>query len=138
MPFDRGEDRLESEFAEWLSRIGAHVLTMTPEQHDTAVAWSSHLPQLLSTALGLTLSRAANPDVERVAGPGLLDMTRLAQSSPDLWQSILETNREPVLAALNALIDQLANIRTHLEEEKLVTLWRESSTFSRYLRREGN
>jgi prephenate dehydrogenase len=138
MPFEKGEDRLESEFAEWLSRIGAHVLTMTPEQHDTAVAWSSHLPQLLSTALGLTLSRAANPDVEHVAGPGLLDMTRLALSSPDLWQSILETNREPVLAALNALIDQLANIRTHLEEEKLVTLWRESSTFSRYLRKEGN
>jgi prephenate dehydrogenase len=138
MPFDTGGDLLESEFAEWLGRIGAQVLTMTPEQHDTAVAWSSHLPQLLSTALGLTLSRAGNPDVERVAGPGLLDMTRLALSSPDLWRSILETNREPVLEALNALTDQLANIRAQLEEEKLVTLWRESSTFARNLRRQVN
>jgi prephenate dehydrogenase len=118
--------------------MGAQVLTMTPEQHDAAVAWSSHLPQLLSTTLSLTLSRAANPDVERVAGPGLMDMTRLALSSPDLWQSILETNRESVLVALNALIDQLTNVKNHLQEDGLVTLWRESSNFSRHLRRQVN
>lgn len=138
MPFEMSDDGPESRFAQWLSRMGAHVLIMTPEQHDAAVAWSSHLPQLLSTALSLTLSRAANPDVERVVGPGLLDMTRLALSSPDLWQSILETNREPVLAALNALIDQLTNVKASLQKNELVTLWRESSSFSRYLRSQAN
>ncbi|HEX4229701.1 MAG TPA: prephenate dehydrogenase/arogenate dehydrogenase family protein [Bryobacteraceae bacterium] len=138
MPFEGSDDCPEAKFAGWLNRMGARVLTMTPEQHDAAVAWSSHLPQLLSTALSLALSRAANPDIERVAGAGLIDMTRLALSSADLWRSILETNSEPVLEALNALIGQLTNIKIHLQDDKLVTLWGESSTFARYLRRQAN
>jgi prephenate dehydrogenase len=138
MPFEEFDDCPEAKFAEWLRRMGARVLTMTSEQHDAAVAWSSHLPQLLSTSLSLALSRAANPDVERVAGPGLLDMTRLALSPSDLWQSILRTNREPVLVALNSFIDQLTNVKTHLQEDELGTLWGEAGTFSRCLRGQVN
>jgi prephenate dehydrogenase len=47
-----------------------------------------------------------------VFGPGLLEMTRLALSSPDVWRSVLETNREPVLNALGQLaatVDALKN-----------------------------
>ena len=70
-----------------------------------------------------------------LSGPGLLDMTRLAMSSPDLWKSILDTNRQPVLTALNALIEQLTSLKTHIEDDQLVTIWREASNFSRGLRR---
>lgn len=138
MPFAGPENQREQEFSEWLGRIGARVLTMTPDQHDAAVAWSSHLPQILSTALAAALSGTANPDIERVVGPGLLDMTRLALSAPDLWESILKTNREPVLSALDTLIDQLKNLKLCLQEDKLDTMWRDASTFSRSLRRQAN
>jgi len=134
MPFPDSENRREQEFSEWLGRIGTKVLIMTPEQHDTAVAWSSHLPQILSTGLAATLSEAANPDIELVVGPGLLDMTRLALSPPDLWESILNTNREPILGALDGLVDQLKKLKVCLQEDKLDTMWREAGTFSRSLR----
>jgi len=44
------------EFIEWIRAIGASVLTMTPEEHDRVVAHTSHLPQLVSTALATTLA----------------------------------------------------------------------------------
>ena len=133
-PLDSCQGALEADLIYWLGQMGAHVLTMTPERHDAAVAWSSHLPQLISTALGYTLSRAANPDVELVAGPGLMDMTRLAMSSPDLWKSILATNRGPILLALETLVEQLTGVKSLIQEDRLLSLWEESSTFARNLR----
>lgn len=135
MPTEGPDDVLEAEFAGWLSRIGAHVLTMSAEQHDAAVAWSSHLPQIVSTALATTLKRVGNPDIELVVGPGLLDMTRLALSSPDLWKSILETNRGPVVAALESFITQLTELKNCLEEEQIVALFTEASVFASMVRK---
>ena len=40
-------------------------------------------------------------------GPGLLDMTRLAMSAPDLWTSILSTNQIDVLKALDEFQERL-------------------------------
>jgi len=61
--------------------LGARVVTMEPAAHDRAVAFVSHLPQLVSWAL---LAAAARDPVAsrhlRVAGPGFADMTRLARS----------------------------------------------------------
>ena len=67
------------------------VMEMTAEEHDATVALTSHLPQLISTALS-TLSRRAEGKlhIQQVFGSGLLDMTRLALSPADLWASILD------------------------------------------------
>ena len=56
-------------------------------------------------------------DAARVAGPGLLDMTRLAMSSYDLWRDILGTNREAVRIALDAYIEKLQALRSDYETE---------------------
>ena len=74
---------------------------MDAATHDRTVAWASHLPQLLSTALAALLRERATR-APRVAGPGLMDMTRLAMSSYDLWKDIVDTNREEIAAALQA------------------------------------
>src|SRR5687768_7119635 len=61
----------------WLERSGANIVTVTPEEHDRAVAFVSHLPQMASTALAACL--ADSPDASenvRLAGPGLADMSR--------------------------------------------------------------
>ena len=74
------------------------------------MAWSSHLPQLASTALASVLHAGA-PEAALVAGPGLLDLTRLAMSSFDLWRDILATNRDEIDGALEALIERLKAMR---------------------------
>lgn len=125
----------EADFRAWLSKIGANVLEMSAHDHDTTVALTSHLPQLISTALAGTLSQAGNPYLDKVFGPGLIDMTRLAFSSPDLWLSILSTNREPVGAALDGFIAMLAGIRQAIGTEDLREYFDQGAQYSSQLRK---
>jgi prephenate dehydrogenase len=104
------------EFRQWIARFGAREIVLDPAAHDRLVAWGSHLPQLASTALASVLRDQA-PDSAAIAGPGLLDMTRLALSSYDLWSDILQTNAPAVEAALDAYIAKLQQLRGDIETE---------------------
>ena len=118
----------------WLQRIGARIVEMTPSEHDSTVALTSHLPQMLSTALAVTLARQQDKRVFQVFGPGLIDMTRLAMSAPDLWKSILSTNKPAVLAALTAYSEVLKNLQLALESDRLVELFEIGSGWAKELR----
>jgi prephenate dehydrogenase len=98
---------IAQEFVWWLRRIGADVQVMTPAEHDRLVAGTSHLPQLLATALARTLADLEG--AERTAGPALRDMTRIASSSFEVWRDILATNPD-------AIRDVLRRFRTQLDE----------------------
>ncbi|MDB4915022.1 MAG: prephenate dehydrogenase, partial [Gemmatimonadetes bacterium] len=92
-------------------RSGVEVLDAAA--HDEQMSWRSHLPQVLSTTLALTLREAG---VHRSAlGPGGRDMTRLAGSSPSLWMSILEDNSAALARSLVAMEGQLRLFRESLE-----------------------
>jgi prephenate dehydrogenase len=80
------------------SGIGAHVVTMTHEEHDAAFAAVSHLPHLL--AFAYTNAIASQPQGDRflsLAGPGFRDFSRIAASDPVMWRDVLLANREQVL-----------------------------------------
>ncbi len=111
-----GDSAMATEFRGWLERIGAQLRILDAATHDRLVAWSSHLPQLVSTALAAAI-QDQQPAATTVAGPGLMDMTRLALSSYDLWRDILETNQTEVGAALDAYIAKLQTLRGHFERE---------------------
>jgi prephenate dehydrogenase len=124
------DDRLvEVEFRAWLEKIGARIKVLDAAVHDRLVAWSSHLPQLASTALAAAL-HDLQPMAATVAGPGLADMTRLAMSSYDLWRDILDTNRTEIAAALDAYIAKLQHLRANFEGE-----FANGADFARTLRR---
>ncbi|MDM0076512.1 prephenate dehydrogenase/arogenate dehydrogenase family protein [Variovorax sp. J2P1-59] len=91
--------------------IGAKVVTMTHEAHDSAFAAVSHLPHLL--AFAFTNAIAAHPQGERfleLAGPGFRDFTRIAASEPAVWRDILLANREQVLLQSQAFRDALTQL----------------------------
>lgn len=90
--------------------LGAIPVEMSPEDHDAAVALTSHVPQLVSSALAGRL-RTAPDEFLRLAGQGVRDVTRIAASSPELWVQILEANRAPVVAVLDPLIAELVSLR---------------------------
>ena len=104
-----------NELQDWLRRIEARVVLMSAAEHDNVVALTSHLPQLLSTAISITLAEQANPGLHEIFGPGLLDMTRLAMSSPELWKSILDTNRNEILKALSKLTNNIGVLAQRVE-----------------------
>ena len=56
-----------AEFVDWIERIGAVPVILSPAEHDRVVAFTSHLPQLLSTALAAMVAESRGPIIcERV------------------------------------------------------------------------
>lgn len=131
---DGPESSAAENFRSWLRKMETHLIEMTAEEHDRIVAYTSHLPQVLSTALGATLDRQTDPRISAVFGPGLLDMTRLALSSPDIWRGILETNRVPVAGAVQDLIDTLVELRNELTSGDPVRLFGSAAKFASAIR----
>ena len=101
--------------------IGARPLTTDPATHDLAVAYLSHLPQLLSSGLASLMEEkhaAGNLSLE-VAASGFRDVTRLADSPYSVWRDICLTNTENIQMALDALIQKLESIKLHLSDREL-------------------
>jgi prephenate dehydrogenase len=121
-------EAVEHPLRDWIAAFGAREIILDAARHDRLVAWSSHLPQLASTGLASVLAEQA-PDAAAVAGPGLMDTTRLALSSFDLWGDILKTNSREIAIALDAYIRKLTELRDHAETEFTV-----ASDFARRLR----
>jgi prephenate dehydrogenase len=95
----------------WQS-LGANVTTMTPVEHDAALAMTSHLPHLVAVALA-----AATPkDLLPLAASGWRDTTRVAGGDPNLWRPIIATNRQHILDALRQVSDALERIRRALAD----------------------
>ncbi len=97
----------------WIKRMGARVVIMTAEEHDRLVALTSHLPQLISTALASAI--ASEPGASRVAGPAAIDLTRLALSPYEIWRDIFATNSAAIDDALGAFIRKLEELRARLK-----------------------
>lgn len=104
------------DYRAWLQKIGARIVILDSDEHDRVVSLTSHLPQLVSTALASAISDRADVTI---AGSGLMDMTRLALSSYDLWRDILATNSEHIERALAIYIQELEHVRENLRTRQL-------------------
>jgi prephenate dehydrogenase len=108
-PGPRVTEDVLSVVRELVQSVGAVPVVMSPEAHDRAVALVSHLPQL---AASLVAGRLADADAAalELAGPGLLDTTRVAGSDTELWVEILRANAGPVHTVLAALATDLDGV----------------------------
>jgi prephenate dehydrogenase len=120
-------------FLDIVEHMGAHRVVLGAEEHDRLVAYSSHVPQLASTALAATIAEHS-PESRKVAGPGLLDTTRLALSSYDLWRDIVATNAAGIEDALTAYIQKLEYLRENLRTRQLQEEFRAAAAYARELR----
>jgi prephenate dehydrogenase len=90
-------------------QLDAHPVTIDAAAHDRTLAWTSHLPHVVSAALALALGRAGVGRDE--LGPGGRDITRLAGSSPEMWSAIAAENANAIDAALAAAEQEVASFR---------------------------
>jgi prephenate dehydrogenase len=100
-----------------IGELGARPLVVAAGEHDRLVAVSSHLPQVLSVALGARLAAAgaSDPRVYDLCGPGMLSMLRLARSDAALWGAIAQANASAVAEAVRALAGALEATAAGLE-----------------------
>jgi prephenate dehydrogenase len=101
----------------WKS-LGASVELLSPEEHDRALAATSHLPHLVAAALA-----AATPEEWlRLAGSGWGDATRIAAGDPSLWRQIFGQNREAVIDSLRRFEHCLAALASALAGDDAAAL----------------
>jgi len=96
-----------------VSDLGAEVVALPPDRHDTLVAVVSHVPHLTAAALMTVADQRAEEHAAllRLAAGGFRDMTRIAAGQPDLWLDICAENRTAIVDALDALVDRLVRMR---------------------------
>ena len=98
--------------ARFIEGLGARIHFMTPEAHDDAVAYLSHLPQIVASALMHLVGEKAGQDGLALAGRGLRDTTRLASSPADIWSDIALTNHDNIGPAIDELIAVLVRMKS--------------------------
>lgn len=106
----------------FVEALGARpvVLTDRGEEHDRLMAAVSHLPQLVASALMVTVARSIGEDNLTWAGKGLRDTTRLASSQASVWESVLATNSQELKPLLRQLASELVNLSDQLDDRKAI------------------
>lgn len=100
----------------WQS-VGAKVEIMSVEHHDEVLAATSHLPHLLAYSLVDTLAhKHENKEIFNYAAGGFRDFTRIAASSPKMWNDIFMANKRAVLDALDLFTHDLSQLKQAVAE----------------------
>jgi prephenate dehydrogenase len=94
---------------------GARPTLLDASVHDAVFAQLSHVPQLVASALAGSIAAMSGAEAA-LAGTGLRDTTRLADSEPDLWAEIIVANASPVAAGLRAVAEPLLALAGDLDD----------------------
>ncbi|MEB3291676.1 MAG: prephenate/arogenate dehydrogenase [Synechococcales bacterium] len=91
--------------------LGAKLYTTSPEAHDRAVAWISHLPVMVSASLILACQGEPDPAIlslaQALASSGFRDTSRVGGGNPELGLLMAQFNQAALLEALQAYRHQL-------------------------------
>ena len=112
-------DRI-SDFTELISSLGAIPLVITAEEHDFITAGVSHLPHIAASAL-VNLVKLLDNDAEymkMIAAGGFRDITRIASSSPIMWEQICLENQKNISTVLDEFIRMLIQIRCSIDNKE--------------------
>jgi prephenate dehydrogenase len=115
------DDAISEEFLEWVQKIGARIAFMDAPQHDRLCAWTSQLPQMISTALAACLvdEYGKEAPVLEFGGRALREMTRISTSPYSMWRDIALTNKRNIRDVLLKLEQRLAHLRENLDTREL-------------------
>ena len=113
------------ELKEIISGIKALPLIIACDEHDYATAAISHLPHIIASSLVNLVRETDSKDelMKTLAAGGFKDITRIASSSPVMWQQICLTNTDNIKVLLDQYITNLRHIRDELEEKNAMALY---------------
>ena len=99
--------------------IGMKLVFMGAKEHDRHAAFISHMPHALSYSLANSVMRQEdNESIISLAGGGFRDMSRIAKSSPQMWEDIFRQNKDNVLEAIHTLQSELKKCEKMINNEE--------------------
>ena len=117
-------DTLE-EMKALLSGLHARFIEIDAEEHDRVTSQISHFPHILASGLmEQTASYAEEHEMaRRFAAGGFRDMTRIAESEPGMWTSILLSNRDTIIERIEDFKDRLDEIGQAISKGDENQIW---------------
>ena len=117
-PSDTVPEKALSDYRDLVEALGAIPLVLSYEEHDYVTAAISHVPHVIAASL-VNLVRDSDSKegvMKMIAAGGFKDITRIASSSPDMWQQICLTNTENISKLLKSYIQSLTDISVCLDD----------------------
>jgi len=104
------------EFESFVKSLGSIPLILDYNSHDYATASISHLPHMISFALTNLVKNIDddNETMKTIAAGSFRDMTRVAASSPIMWQNICESNKDQLLRLMDLYIEELTGLKKEI------------------------
>lgn len=115
-PTSKSSDAAIRKFRDLVASLGSIPLILDYEVHDYATAAISHLPHIIAYSLVNLVQESddENETMKTIAAGGFKDITRIASSSPVMWENICLSNREQLLKLIDAYMEQLKNTRNDI------------------------
>lgn len=90
--------------------LGSKVETMSPKDHDSIMAITSHIPHLIAYNIVGTASELEDDiksEVIKFSASGFRDFTRIASSDPIMWRDIMLSNKVEIISLLEKFNNDL-------------------------------
>ena len=107
-----------SEFQNFIESLKALPVVLDYHLHDQITAAISHLPHIIASTLVCLVKDADTPDelMKQLAAGGFKDITRIASSSPTMWQHICLKNKENISHILEQYISVLEEAKASVDK----------------------
>ena len=124
-----------TEFSELIDSLGSIPMVLTAEEHDFITAGVSHLPHIIASTLVNFVKTHDTKDemMKNLAAGGFKDITRIASSSPTMWQHICLKNKDNISQILASYIKYLEEVKSMIDsgDGQAIYDWFESSRIYR-------
>ncbi len=114
-----------SRYVELVSSFNAIPLVLSCEDHDYITAGVSHLPHIIAATLVNLVQNLDNKEqqMKMIAAGGFKDITRIASSSPTMWEQVCLENPENISRVLDEFIRMLGQARSNIEQGNAEALY---------------
>ena len=98
--------------------LGMKKYFMKANEHDRHAAFISHMPHAISYSIANTVMKQEDKhNILALAAGGFRSMSRLAKSSPNMWEDIFKQNKENLLEAIELFENELSIFKKDIEDE---------------------
>jgi len=98
--------------------LGMKKVFMRAHEHDRHAAFISHMPHAISYSIANTVMRQENKhNILALAAGGYRSMSRLAKSSPYMWEDIFRQNKENLLEAITIFEEELTQLKNAIQND---------------------
>ena len=120
-PFEETPLENLSLLKELVAKTGANCVVLSPSEHDKITAAISHVPHIIAVSLVNMVRTSDNEEqnMKAFAAGGFKDITRIASSSPQMWQDICLANSESIDYFLSHFEKQIENAKEELTADEL-------------------